>query len=75
MILHTFKYIPHQIYTTLLSIYCPVGKGTKEALPCPDKVNREFHEVCLYSNILYQTLGSVPINVKFLLRVPYIFYC
>lgn len=52
-----------------------MGKGTKENLPCPDKVNTEFPEVCLYSNTLYQSLVSVPINVEFLLRVPYIFYC
>lgn len=63
------------MYTTLLSMYCPMGKGTKETLPCPDKVNTEFPKVCLYSNILYQTLDSVPINVKFLWRVPCIFYC
>lgn len=63
------------MYTTLLSVYCPVGKGTKENLPCPDKVDTEFPKVCLYSNILYHILGSVPINVKFLLRVPCIFYC
>lgn len=50
-------------------------KGTKENLPYPDKLNAEFPEVCLYSNILYQTSGSVTINVKLLLRMPYIFYC
>lgn len=62
------------MYTTLLSIYCLMGKGTKENLPCPDKVNTEFPKVCLYS-ISYQTLSSVTINVKLLLRMPYIFYC
>lgn len=50
-------------------------KGTKENLPYPDKLNREFPKVCLYGNILYQTSRSVTINVKLLLRMPYIFYC
>lgn len=63
------------MYTTLLSIYCLMGKGTKENLLCPDKVNTEFPKVCLYNNISYQTSGSVTINVKLLLRMPYIFYC
>lgn len=68
------------VYTTSNGYHTPQyilsdGKGTKENLPYPDKVNTEFPEVCLYNNIFYQTLGSVPINVKFLLGVPYIFYC
>lgn len=50
-------------------------KGTKENLPCLDKLNTEFPEACLYGNILYQTSGSDTINVKLLLRMPYIFYC
>lgn len=49
-------------------------KGTKENLPYPDKLHTEFPRVCLYSNILYQTSGSVTINVKLLLRRPYTFY-
>lgn len=68
------------MYTTSNVYHTPYyilfdGKGTKENLLYPDKVNMEFPKVCLYSNILYRTLGSVPINVKFLLRVPYVFYC
>lgn len=43
------------MYTTLLRLYCPMGKGTEENLPCPDKVTAEFPKACLYSNTLYQT--------------------
>lgn len=75
MIFHAFKCILHKKTSDSLDIYCLMEKGTNEDLPCPHKLNTEFPKVCLYSNILYQTSGSDAINVKLLLRMPYIFYC
>lgn len=63
------KFIPHSLVYTV-----QWGREQKKPFLVLTKLTQNSMKSA-FIVIFCQTLGSVPINVKFLLRVPYIFYC